>query len=339
MSSLIHNREAGSITGGNSISNTTSSSSTSSSSSSPSSSSSRIVSNNSSNSSRNRTTRNTSTSMGLKNFIAKNINLLILVTIISLSIYTLLSLLTPSSLIWVFALIAVAGTFLQIWYGFRYTTRIIEVNGQYHIYPANGSNLLFNNSNNSSNNNNNINNTNNNNGHGNQNRMFLSNSRFSHLINPPLNLQLTFIDRDFDSNDYDMLLALDDDNQNYGGAKKEQIDLLPLHSLSSKKDLESLFNSGCMDFCKTEIKEKETKDNDEADTSSSSSKKIDSNIDDSNNNNNFNHSQKDCSICLDVFKIGDSIRTLPCLHHYHRECIDQWLKIKSVCPVCKLDVF
>ncbi|KAF2073057.1 hypothetical protein CYY_005640 [Polysphondylium violaceum] len=318
MSSLVHNRETSteSSTGTNS-----SNSSTYTSSSSNSSGRTRVT------TPRNRN-NNSNSSMGLKNFIAKNINLLILVTIISLSIYTLLSLITPSSLIWVFALIAVAGTFLQIWYGFRYTTRIIEVNGQYHIYPANASNLLFNNNNNNS--------SSSSTNPTSQNRMFLSNSRFSHLINPPLNLQLTFIDRDFDSNDYDMLLALDDDNQNYGGAKKEQIDLLPLHSLSSKKDLESLFNSGCMDFCKTEIKETKK---DEADTSSSGSK-VD-NIDDSSSSSNLNNSQqqKDCSICLEGFKIGDSIRTLPCVHHYHRECIDQWLKIKSVCPVCKLDVF
>jgi hypothetical protein len=31
-----------------------------------------------------------------------------------------------------------------------------------------------------------------------------------------------------------------------------------------------------------------------------------------------------CSICLLDFQTGEEIRTTPCSHQYHRECIDSW---------------
>eukprot|EP01132_Coremiostelium_polycephalum_P007418 gene7418-9119_t len=130
--------------------------------------------------------------------------------------------------------------------------------------------------------------------------------RFSHLINTPLNLQLTLIDRDFNSNDYEMLLALDSDNQSHG-AEKEQIDLLPLHCLNTKKDIDSLSSTCGSTTTTTTTGEEESK--------------------------------KDCSICLEIFKEGDFLRTLPCLHHFHSNCVDKWLKIKTVCPICKCEVF
>ena len=27
-------------------------------------------------------------------------------------------------------------------------------------------------------------------------------------------------------------------------------------------------------------------------------------------------------------------KTLPCMHIYHSECIDKWLMINKVCPIC-----
>lgn len=45
-----------------------------------------------------------------------------------------------------------------------------------------------------------------------------------------------------------------------------------------------------------------------------------------------------CMVCLEEFKAADELRILPCLHRYHRDCIDPWLALNRHCPVCKHDV-
>lgn len=44
---------------------------------------------------------------------------------------------------------------------------------------------------------------------------------------------------------------------------------------------------------------------------------------------------KCCAICLDDFKVRDFQRTLPCKHHFHRDCIDECLRRSSACPICR----
>ncbi|KAK9715380.1 hypothetical protein RND81_06G161300 [Saponaria officinalis] len=43
-----------------------------------------------------------------------------------------------------------------------------------------------------------------------------------------------------------------------------------------------------------------------------------------------------CSVCLTEFEEIEILRLLPkCKHGFHMECIDQWLKIHSSCPLCR----
>ncbi len=42
-----------------------------------------------------------------------------------------------------------------------------------------------------------------------------------------------------------------------------------------------------------------------------------------------------CIICSANFRKGEIVRCLPCLHWYHKDCVDRWLATNSSCPVCK----
>lgn len=49
--------------------------------------------------------------------------------------------------------------------------------------------------------------------------------------------------------------------------------------------------------------------------------------------------EAECIICLEGFEAGNSLRTLPCGHEYHTQCIDKWLTSQHrTCPICKADV-
>ena len=45
-----------------------------------------------------------------------------------------------------------------------------------------------------------------------------------------------------------------------------------------------------------------------------------------------------CSICLDFFSVGDTVRRLPCRHCYHQSCVIPWLSKNSTCPSCRQDL-
>lgn len=45
-----------------------------------------------------------------------------------------------------------------------------------------------------------------------------------------------------------------------------------------------------------------------------------------------------CPICWEDYKIGDKVRVLPCKHQFHIDCVDKWLPLKKVCPLCRHDI-
>ncbi|CAG0919403.1 unnamed protein product [Notodromas monacha] len=42
-----------------------------------------------------------------------------------------------------------------------------------------------------------------------------------------------------------------------------------------------------------------------------------------------------CTVCLSDFEEGEDVRRLPCLHLFHRNCVDQWLTQNKACPICR----
>ena len=47
---------------------------------------------------------------------------------------------------------------------------------------------------------------------------------------------------------------------------------------------------------------------------------------------------KKCCVCLETIKQNDNTIYYPCFHLFHKKCILEWLKIKTVCPICKFDI-
>lgn len=110
--------------------------------------------------------------------------------------------------------------------------------------------------------------------------------------------------RDFTADDYDTLLALDDDQNNPSAilarAAPSELHPLPLYTFQGQ-------GPG---------------DASEAESSRSP----------------LPHQQ--CSVCLETFHAGDRIRVLPCMHQFHMACVDRWLtevcaRLQSDQPECQ----
>jgi len=49
-------------------------------------------------------------------------------------------------------------------------------------------------------------------------------------------------------------------------------------------------------------------------------------------------SNKTCAICLEKFNTEVKIIILPCIHIFHRDCINDWIEKKKNCPICKFEL-
>ncbi|XP_006647838.1 E3 ubiquitin-protein ligase ATL23-like [Oryza brachyantha] len=47
----------------------------------------------------------------------------------------------------------------------------------------------------------------------------------------------------------------------------------------------------------------------------------------------------ECAVCLEAFRAGDRRRVLPrCEHGFHAQCVDSWLSMSRLCPMCRAEV-
>jgi hypothetical protein len=47
---------------------------------------------------------------------------------------------------------------------------------------------------------------------------------------------------------------------------------------------------------------------------------------------------EECAVCMESFSAGDEVRVLPCNHEFHVACVDQWLRMRSTCPLCRSNI-
>ncbi|KAL0452833.1 UNVERIFIED_CONTAM: E3 ubiquitin-protein ligase SDIR1 [Sesamum latifolium] len=130
-----------------------------------------------------------------------------------------------------------------------------------------------------------------------------------------LRLQLALLDREFDDLDYETLRALDADNVPTASMSEEEINALPVHKykVSGPQSVGSSAQQG------------------------SSSSSVEKKQDPAAPQAGMKTTDDDltCSVCLEQVIAGELIRSLPCLHQFHVNCIDPWLRQQGTCPVCK----
>lgn len=51
--------------------------------------------------------------------------------------------------------------------------------------------------------------------------------------------------------------------------------------------------------------------------------------------NSSEEQEEKCCICLESMKRYQSIKTLPCVHKFHKKCVDHWLRYEMFCPNCR----
>ncbi|KAF0699222.1 Aste57867_10187 [Aphanomyces stellatus] len=45
-----------------------------------------------------------------------------------------------------------------------------------------------------------------------------------------------------------------------------------------------------------------------------------------------------CCICLNDYVPNQTLRVLHCAHHFHQDCVDEWLLVNATCPTCRKSI-
>ncbi|KAL5100932.1 hypothetical protein RYX36_005259 [Vicia faba] len=118
-----------------------------------------------------------------------------------------------------------------------------------------------------------------------------------------LRFQLELLDWEFDDLDYETLRALDSDNVSTAPSMtEEEINALPVHKH------------------KVSVLQKSSSSMPQAPPSSSAEKTQDNS--NAVGNTKASDDELTCSVCLEQVNVGDVLRSLPCLHQFHANCID-----------------
>ncbi|XP_026403463.1 E3 ubiquitin-protein ligase SDIR1-like [Papaver somniferum] len=132
-----------------------------------------------------------------------------------------------------------------------------------------------------------------------------------------LRLQLALLDREFDDLDYETLRALDSDNGSSAQSlSEEEINALPVHKYKAAGPQSE--SSTVQQASSSAIPEQKKPDATKPDEVLKSTE-----------------DGLTCSVCLEQVDVGEIVRSLPCLHQFHANCIDPWLRQQGTCPVCK----
>ena len=129
---------------------------------------------------------------------------------------------------------------------------------------------------------------------------------------------------DFGPDDYEALSALDDGLRPEAAApvSQELLDVLPTHEHRCRRGAPSSSSSAA---------------------AAAAAPGAGSSGGENENGSRGGGEPETCSVCLQDFADADTVRTLPCLHYFHCECVDPWLMQRgrnlAACPVCKTRVF
>ncbi|XP_008803095.2 E3 ubiquitin-protein ligase SDIR1-like [Phoenix dactylifera] len=140
-----------------------------------------------------------------------------------------------------------------------------------------------------------------------------------------LRLQLALLDREFDDLDYDALRELDTDNSSEAPSmSEEEINALPVHKYKANLQKDSSSN-----------RQSDGSLLQQASSSSASAAERKRDCVKADGSLKTSEDELTCTVCLEQVNAGELIRSLPCLHQFHANCIDPWLRQQGTCPVCK----